>query len=289
MLISTNGVQLATDMVGDGPAVLLVHGFPHTRALWSGITPDLARSFRVVAPDLRGLGGSTRAASGYDAENLARDLLGLLDALDIASVTVVAIDAGVPPAFVLGLRHPDRVRSLVLMESTLGTLPGAEGFFAAGPPWWFGFHQVPGLAETVLVGHEDEYLDFFYRAGTYDGRDLPREIRDTFVEGYTGQDALRCGFEYYRAMPTTARQLEALAGTARLRPPTLAIGAQPVGDALARQLEPVADDLRSELLERCGHIIPVDQPLALTRLLLEFLRGADPDAARAAAQPPHRG
>lgn len=270
--VPTNGVELATAMEGEGETVVLVHGFPHTHLLWAGITPELSRSYRVVAPDLRGVGGSTRARDGYDAESLALDLLGLLDALDIGSASVVAIDAGVPPSFVLALQHPDRVRSLVLMESTLGTLPGAEDFFRAGPPWWFGFHQVPGLAESVLVGHEGKYLDFFYRSGTYGGGGLPPEVRDAFVAAYTGSDALRCGFEYYRAMPTTAQQVRTLAATHRLRPPTLAIGSHPVGNALARQLEPLTDDLRSELLERCGHIVPLDQPVALTRLLLDFLR-----------------
>ncbi len=133
--IPTNEITLATALDGDGPAVLLVHGFPHTRELWNRVVPDLARSRRTIAPDLRGIGGSTRAALGYDAANLADDLLGLLDALDVESASVVAIDAGVPAAFVLGLQRPDRVRSLVLMESTIGTLPGAEDFFRAGAPW----------------------------------------------------------------------------------------------------------------------------------------------------------
>jgi pimeloyl-ACP methyl ester carboxylesterase len=269
--VRTNGVTLATTVAGEGPVVLLVHGFPHTRSLWSEILPDLAQSHRVVAPDLRGVGQSTRAVDGYDALNLAEDLIGLLDALNVESAAVVAIDAGVPPAFVLGLQHPGRVRSLVLMESTLGSLPGAEEFFAAGAPWWFGFHQVPGLAEIVVAGHEGDYLDFFYRIGTYDGTGLTPAIRDAFVTAYTGTEALRCGFEYYRAMPVTAEQIKTLTTQHRLRPPTLAIGSRPVGDALARQLEPLTDNLRREHIDSCGHIIPLDNPTALTTLLHTFV------------------
>jgi pimeloyl-ACP methyl ester carboxylesterase len=269
--VRTNGVTLATTVDGEGPAVLLVHGFPHTRMLWSEVMPDLARTHRVIAPDLRGVGGSTRASDGYDAVNLAADLLGLLDALHVDSAAVVAIDAGVPPAFVLALQHSDRVRSLVLMESTLGALPGAENFFRAGAPWWFGFQQVPGLAERVLTGHEGEYLDFFYRAGTHDHRGLTPAIRDAFVASYTGTESLRCAFEYYRAMPTTAQQIGDLTSRLRLRPPTLAIGSQPVGDTLARQLAPFADDLQSEHIDNCGHILPLDQPAELAALLDGFL------------------
>ncbi len=93
------------------------------------------------------------------------------------------------------------------MESTLGALPGAEEFFEGGPPWWFGFHSVPGLAETVLEGYEAGYLDFFYRTGTHAGRGIDPAVRRNFVDAYSGRESLRCGFEYYRAMARTSRQL----------------------------------------------------------------------------------
>lgn len=268
--IGVNGIEVDVAVTGSGPAVLLLHGFPHTWRLWSEIIGPLAERHRVIAPDLRGLGGSTRAADGYDASTLVADAEGILDALGEPVADVVAIDAGTPVAFLLALRRPELVRRLVVMESLVGSLPGAEDFLAGGPPWWFGFHAVPGLAEKVLIGHEADYLDWFLAAGTL-GRGVPPEIRDAFVDAYTGQDALRCAFSYYRAMPDTARQIgEAVAGT-RLTMPTMAIGAHPVGRALERQLRPVADDLTGHLIEDCGHIIPLDRPAELLRLLIPFL------------------
>ncbi|NYJ74860.1 alpha/beta fold hydrolase [Allobranchiibius huperziae] len=269
--VDTGDITMETFVDGVGPDVLLVHGFPHTRLLWSRVADRLIQRRRVIAPDLRGTGGSTRAADGYDADSLSTDLGLLLDRLGSTSTDIVAIDAGVPPAFLLALREPDRVRRLVLMESTLGVLPGAEDFFRAGPPWWFGFHQVPGLAEVVLEGHEDDYLDFFYRTGTFDGSGIDAEVRDAFVASYSGRESLRCAFEIYRAMPQTAAQIADAVAGARLRVPTLAIGAQPVGDALHRQLTPIADDLRGALVPKRGHIIPLDQPDALVTLLDQFL------------------
>lgn len=268
--VTTNRIQASVAIAGKGPAVLLLHGFPHTWQLWSEVIPRLARHHRVISPDMRGLGASTRAEDGYDAGTLAADTEGLLDAVGEPSAAVVAIDAGVPPAFLLAMRRPDRVRRLVVMESLLGSLPGAEDFLAGGPPWWFGFHSVPGLAEAVLAGHEAEYIDWFLGTGTH-GRGVPREIRDAFVTAYTGRDALRCAFSYYRAMPTSARQIQDAIASGRLTVPAMAIGAHPVGNALERQLRPVADDLIGHLVHDCGHIIPLDRPQALLRLLTPFL------------------
>lgn len=149
--IATNGVQLNVAISGNGPAVLLLHGFPHTWQLWSGIMGRLAGQFRVIAPDLRGFGASERAIDGYDAGTLAADAEGLLDALGEPSAAVVGIDAGAAPAVLLALRRPGLVRRLVVMEALLGRLPGAEHVVAGSAPWWFGFHAVPGLAETVLA------------------------------------------------------------------------------------------------------------------------------------------
>lgn len=264
--VTANGIDINVAVTGQGPALLLLHGFPHTWRLWTAVIPQLARHHRVIAPDLRGLGATTRTPDGYDAATLAADAEALLDALDEPAATVVGIDAGAPPAFLLAMRRPDRVRRLVLMESLLGRLPGAEDFLAGGPPWWFGFHAVPGLAETVLAGHEADYIGWFLDAGTR-GRGVPPAIRSHFITAYTGREALRSAFGHYRAMPESAAQIADATAAGRLTVPTAAIGAHPVGDALARQLHPVTDDLTAHLIEDCGHIIPLDRPDALMPLL----------------------
>ncbi|ACU71584.1 alpha/beta hydrolase fold protein [Catenulispora acidiphila DSM 44928] len=268
--VPVNGIEVNVAVCGTGPEVLLLHGFPHTWQLWSSVMGPLSDQYRVIAPDLRGLGATTRAADGYDAENLAADAEGLLAALNVDSAAVVGIDAGTPPAFLLAMRRPDLVRRLVLMEAFLGRLPGAEDFLPAGPPWWFGFHAVPGLAEQVLAGHEPEYVDWFLTAGTQ-GRGIPAEVRDAFVAAYTGTESLRCAFEHYRAMPATARQIQAATLAGRLSVPTLAVGAHPVGPALYHQLRQVCDDVTRLDIAECGHIIPLDRPAALLTALTDFL------------------
>lgn len=247
---------------GSGPAVVLLHGFPHTPRLWDRVVPDLAREHRVIAPDLM---------AGGDAEELADGIRRRLDAEGIATADVVAIDAGVPVAVVLALGTPQRVRRLAVMESLVGRLPGAERFLAGGAPWWFGFHQVPELPEYVLVGHEDAYIRWFLRAGTHDGRGIDERLAAEFVAAYTGTPALAAAFEHYRAMPANAARIDELTRSGRLTMPVLAIGAAPVGPALAAQLRGIADDLAAVQFDDCGHLVPLDAPDRLLAELRPFL------------------
>ncbi|MFD6421120.1 alpha/beta fold hydrolase [Streptomyces sp. NPDC060198] len=280
--VPVNGVELNVALAGSGPAVLLLHGFPHTWEVWTDVIAGLSGRYRVIAPDLRGFGASSGTGSGYDgtgsgydAGTLAEDAAALLAALGVSSAAVVGIDAGTAVAFLLALRRPALVRRLAVMESVLGGLPGAEDFLADGPPWWFGFHSAaPGLAETVLEGHEAAYVDWFLSAGTL-GDGVRPALRDAFVRAYTGRRALSRAFSYYRALPESARQIEQEVVTARLTVPTMVVGARPVGAALERQLRPIADDLTGHLVEDCGHIIPLHRPHVLLSLLRPFLAGED--------------
>lgn len=239
---------------GAGTAVLLLHGWPHTHRLWEQVAPRLAETHRVVAPDLV-VGGS--------AVELAKRLEELLDQLGIERAAVVGIDAGVSAAVGLAVTS-DRVERLAVMEAVLPGVPGAESF---GPPWWFGFHQVPGLAESVLVGHAREYVEWFLRAGTMSGEGVGADLTYAFAAAYEGKAALAGGFEHYRAMARTAKEL---AGRT-LSMPVLAVGAHPVGPALASQLEGMAVELSTVQFDYCGHLVPLEAPDRLVDVLLPWL------------------
>lgn len=259
--VRTNGVELNVAADGDGPTIMLVHGFPHTWRIWSELIGPLAARHRVLAPDLRGFGDSAPTADGLDAQTLSQDLEGLLD----RPATVVAIDAGVPVAFLLALRRPDLVDRLVLIEAMLGTLP-TEGHSAVAPPWWFGFHAVPGLAENVLAGNEAEYVGWFYDQGTRH-RGVRPDLREAIAAAYARPGALSRALGCYRTLPHSNAQLtDAVAGT-RLTTPTTAIGAAPVGRALEYQLRPISDHLTGHLIPDCGHIVPVDRPQELLAII----------------------
>lgn len=270
--VSANGITMNVAILGTGSPVLLVHGWPHTWMIWRDVMPILAASGRrVIAPDMRGLGGSTRAVNGYDLHTLADDMAGVLKALgEDEPALVVSLDLGSPVAFMLAMRHPEKVRRLCVSETLLGDLPGAEDFLTNGPPWWFGFHDIPDLAETVLLGHEAEYFDWFFHSGTKDGVGIPADIRKAFVAAYTGYESLKCSFEYYRALKTNAQQIHRALDRSRLTIPTLAaIGGQ-AGDAVYKQLKLVADDIKRVDISDCGHLVPLEQPGRLAEALIAF-------------------
>ena len=272
--VPVNGVDLAVETLGSGPAVLLLHGFPHTRAIWRTVAPRLAAAgLTVIAPDLPGLGDSPRAGGGYAAPAIATDMLGLLDALDLPEAQVAGLDLGVPVAFALAAAHPERVTGLTLSEGLIGLLPGADDFLRQGPPWWFGLHQAPGgLAEDVLEHSAERYIRFFLSGGSRRG--LPDDLTRIIVDAYRGRAALRNAFDHYRAMPATAEWIADWAWDHRLTMPALAIGGGAVGGATAAQLEPIAGRLRRHVLDDCGHITPVDRPAEFADLLIDFARSA---------------
>ncbi len=267
--VKTNGTTLNVATAGTGRSVLLLHGWPFNWYVWHGILPDLVHhGFRVIAPDLRGIGESARPSGGYDLHSLAEDCEGLLQALEADQADVVGFDIGLQPAVMLALRHPKRVRCLVLTEALVGRLPGADKFLKAGPPWWFGFHAAPGLAEKVLEGHEDTYLNWFYENSTI--QKLSKESRAEYIRAYSGSEALRGGFDHYRAFAIDAQQIEDAFAETRLTQPTLVIGGGVVGDATFLQLKPFADEIRYTQIENCGHVTPQEQPAAFLEQVLNF-------------------
>ncbi len=272
-MIGTNGVtvEVATTGPADGAPIVLLHGWPHTWEVWRPVGRVLARDgFRVIAPNRRGIGGGDRPRFGYDMAMLAADVTGLLDTLEVATTTVVGIDAGVAPAFHVGLTAPGRVHRLVVMEGLLPGLPGADAFLSAGPPWWFGFHAVPGLAEVVVEGHEAEYLNWFLQ-GPSVRHDIGAQARSAFIRAHSGAAALRAGFETYRVAERNAELMSAALQTRRLTVPTLAVAGGVVGTAIGDQLVSVADNLSRVSIPECGHIIPLERPDELAATLIGFV------------------
>ena len=268
---AVNDVRLHYVTAGAGDPVVLLHGWPETWYQWRRIIPALAERYSVIAPDMRGLGDSSRPATGYDKRSVAADIYELVHKLGFERILLVGHDWGGPVAYAYASAHPEDVRRLAILDVAI---PGAglEQIPQAGPRgglWHISFHGVRDLPEALISGRERTYLTWFYRTA-YDPTAISEEAIDEYVRCYASPGGLRAGFEYYRAIWQDVEHNRENAKT-KLRMPVLALGGdRGFGAATKGSLEALADDVRGGVIERCGHWISEEQPERLVEELLAF-------------------
>jgi pimeloyl-ACP methyl ester carboxylesterase len=274
--VDAGDVRLHAVIGGDGPPLLLVHGWPQTWYAWRQVMPALAEDFTVVAVDQRGIGLSDKPAGGYDAGSLATDLIRLMDALGHQRFVLFGTDTGMPIAYAVAADHPHRIERLVLAEAPLpGVSPSPPLFL---PPalnarlWHLAFNQLGAEVNEALVrGREDVFFgaEFDASAGS---QKLPDDVTAYYINALASDaDALRGSFEFYRAFGVTSAQNAERMAT-RLTMPVLAIGgAESTGETIGAIVQLVADDVKTAVLPGTGHWIAEQAPDTLLAALTEFL------------------
>jgi pimeloyl-ACP methyl ester carboxylesterase len=267
-----NGVQLHYVIGGAGDAVVLLHGWPQTWYEWRKIMPILAQRYTVIAPDLPGLGDSSKSDSGYDKHTVAADIHQLVNQLGFSHINLVGHDLGTMVAYSYAAAHPKIVRRLVLTEAWLPGFGLEDGMdVAKGGLWIFGFHMAPNISEMLTAGKEREYLSTVaYQAGPNSMALTDADI-DEYVRHYAAPGGMHSGFEYYRALFQDAEHNRQLAKT-KLTMPVLTLVGQNSGngDRLFRGAQSVAKQVQSDVIENCGHWLAEEQPDALAQKLIAF-------------------
>jgi pimeloyl-ACP methyl ester carboxylesterase len=273
--IDTGQARLHAVIGGDGPPLLLIHGWPQKWYAWRMLMPTLAHEFQVIAVDQRGIGLSDKPTDGYDSATLANDLVGLMDALGHQRFALYGTDVGMPIAYAVAADHPKRVVRLVVSEAPLPGVTPAPPLFL--PPqlnarlWHLAFNQLPKINEQLVQGREEIFFgaEFDASAGT---QKLPAEAVKYYIDTLAADpEALRGSFEFYRALTTTIAQNEQRKAK-RLTMPVLAIGgAESSGEGPGNTMKLVADDVQSVVLPNCGHWVAEQAPEALLSALSAFL------------------
>ena len=271
--IDTHGLRQHAVIGGQGPPLLLVHGWPENWYAWRLLMPALARDFEVVAVDQRGVGLTDKPQDGYDTGTLAGDLAAMMDELGHRRFAVVGHDTGFAISYALAADHADRVARVGLLE-----LPGSPGtappppLFLPGPLndrlWHLTFNRIDGLNEQLVAGREDLFFRWEFDAAA---KRLADDVIGYYVGLLSNPDSLRGSFGWYRALEASIAQNEQRA-TRRLTMPVLGIGGEmSFGENVGNGVRAVADDVQSLVIPGTGHFLSEESPDELLAALTAFL------------------
>ena len=276
--VRANGIRHHYAEAGEGPPVILLHGFPETSYAWRHQIPVLAKTYRVIAPDLRGYGETEKPASGYDKRTMANDVRELMRVLNLPRIALVGHDRGARVATRFAKDHADVLDRLVVIDNVPTRIVARE-FNArlARAYWFFIFHQVADLPEALISGREDLWLRHFFSDWCYNPHAISGEAFDTYVKAYRSPGAVRGALADYRANAEDVAQ-DILDADVKIACPTLSLwGADFYAVGQMFDMEAVwaemADDLRTFAVPQCGHLPQEEQPEIVNQLLLEFLAG----------------
>jgi haloacetate dehalogenase len=275
--IRTSGASINLVIGGEGPPVLLLHGYPQTHAMWHKVAPQLARDYTVICADLRGYGDSSKPRgipghANYSKRAMALDMAEAMEKLGFARFHVVGHDRGGRVAHRLARDHGRRVQTLTVLDisPTLKMYQSTNMQFAKAYYHWFFLIQEAPLPEQMLDGLGPRYI--LTRLGR--GKSGIKVFDRRALAEYTRCFEPHSTCEDYRAAATIDLVHDRKDLKKKLQMPVLALwGRQGViaalFDCLADWRE-VAADVRGRALQ-CGHFIPEERPKELLAELRRFL------------------
>jgi pimeloyl-ACP methyl ester carboxylesterase len=274
---------------GEGPPLLLVHGWPQTWYAWRLVMSALAGDFEVIAPDQRGIGLTDKPKDGYDPATLANDLVALMEALGHERFAIVGTDTGLPISYALAADHRDRVDRVAL-----GEVPGPPGavpsppFFVPEPLnnrlWHIAVNRLEEVNEQLVTGREDIYFGYEFAIQAGENK-LPDDLVAYYVGLLQEPDSLHGSFAFYREWDTMVAQNEQRKEQP-LEVPVLAIsGEESWGEAIGDPMKAVANDVQIAVIPGAGHWFAEQAPEETVAALTEFLAPYREGAAAATSAP----
>ena len=269
--ISTNGALLNVRVGGQGPAVVMLHGYGETGDMWAPLAIKLMKDHTVIVPDLRGMGRSDHPAGGYDKKNQARDIAGVLDTLKIGNVSVVAHDIGNMVAYAFTAENPARVTKLVLMDAPVpGVGPWDE--ILKNPLLWHFRFGGPDM-ERLVKGRERIYLDRFWNEFSANPKNFDEASRRHYAKFYALPGAMHSGFAQFAAFDQDAIDNKVYLAKGPLPMPVLAVGGEKsFGTTMATVTQFAASNVTGAVIPGAGHWLMEEQPEATVKVIADFLK-----------------
>jgi pimeloyl-ACP methyl ester carboxylesterase len=269
--VAVDGGTVNVAVGGNGPPVVLIHGYAESSRMWKPLAKVLAPRFTVVAPDLPGIGDSTIPKTGIDMKSSAERVHAAVHALGYNKVRVVGHDIGLMVAYAYAAMYPQEVEKLALMDAFLPGVPGWEAVYNNPGIWHFRFYGA--TPEALVKGRERIYFEHFWNDFAADkARSIPEADRRAYTLEYARPGRMAAGFAYFASFPKTATDFAELSKT-RLAIPVLSIGGEKAnGDALGAQAKLVASDVKVIVLKDTGHWILEERPEETIAALASFLQ-----------------
>ncbi|MER8752958.1 alpha/beta hydrolase [Mesorhizobium sp. M1050] len=269
--IETNGTSLNVRIGGQGPAVVLLHGFGDSGDMWSPVAAKLMQDHTVIVPDLRGMGLSAHPDTGYTKKNQAVDIAGILDHLKIKKADLVTHDIGNMVGYAFVAKYRDRVTRWVVIDAPLPGIGDWDNIIRLPLLWHFNFRG-PDM-ERLVAGRERIYLDRFWNELSANPKAIDEATRKHYSVLYARPHAMHDAFEQFAAFnQDAADNKELLAKGGKVSIPVLAVGAEKsFGTAQADVLRYVATNVTVGIVPGSGHWIMEENPAATVKLITDFL------------------
>ncbi|WP_110207290.1 alpha/beta fold hydrolase [Nocardioides daejeonensis] len=281
--VDVGATSLRVRIGGSGPPLVLLHGFPQTHLMWKPVAADLARDFTVIAPDLRGYGGSGQPPSeaghdGYSKRAMALDVVTLAHHLGHRRFGLVGHDRGARVAYRTALDHPDAVERLAVLDivPTSDMYARMDAEMALRIWNWTFLPQRAPLPESWI---DADPLAFLERVGAVNPTYVDAEARADYLAAVSNPAVVHAMCEDYRAGAAVDWPLDAADhGSRTITCPTLALWAE--HGAVSRWFDVLAtwrmwaEDLQGRELAGCGHFFPEEKPAETVTALREFFGAA---------------
>jgi pimeloyl-ACP methyl ester carboxylesterase len=277
---TVNGVKLHYLQAGSGPEppIVLLHGYAQTSHMWRPLIPTLAKRHTVIAPDLRGAGGSDKPTGGYDKKTLAQDMHALVQSLGHSSVRIAGHDIGLMVAYAYAAQYPQEVESIVLMDAFLPGIGDWTSVWLLRDLWHFHFYGETPL--KLVAGRERTYFEHFWNDFAADRtRSVSEKDRQAYAAAYAQPGGMRAGFEYFKAFEQDAKDFAGFARNKLPMPMLVLSGEKASGEFLIEQGRLVANDVRGVIIKGSGHWLIDEAPEQTVSELVAFLDSSTPGTA----------
>jgi pimeloyl-ACP methyl ester carboxylesterase len=260
---------------GAGDPVILLHGYAETSHMWRPLIDQLAKTYAVIAPDLRGFGQSSTPAGGYDKKTMGQDIHALASSLGYGPVRIVGHDIGLMVAYAYAAQYPAGVDRIILMDAFLPGVGDWQNVWLLRDLWHFHFYGETPL--KLVAGRERIYLEHFWNDFAADpNHSVPEADRQFYAKEYAQPDHMRASFEVFHAFPQDAEEFAELARTRLMMPMLVLTGEEASGEFLIQQGRMVAENVEGVVVRNSGHWLMEEAPDQVIPQILSFLsrRGA---------------